>query len=175
MPEWFDDPEWFGDFDAFAHARSGRIFKLAYSILRNRQQAEDATQEVLIDVCAKWTRVSTCDRPDAYVTTMVVHECMSMHRKAWFRREAPTAPVDLPDPPAGDEADRVALRVDLIEQLRQLPLQQRTALALRFDGELTDAEIAKLMDISENTVRSHYSKALATLRRRMTSTRGSGS
>jgi len=165
-------PEWFGDFDAFAHARTGRIFRLAYSILRDRQQAEEAVQEVLIDVYAKWSRVSSRDRPDAYVTKMVVNECMSMRRRTWFRREVSTDPVDLPDPPGGDEADRLALRDDLLEHLRHLPLKQRTVLALRFDDELTDADIARAMDITEATVRSHYSKGLKTLQQRMAGLQG---
>ncbi|MEZ5193975.1 MAG: sigma-70 family RNA polymerase sigma factor [Nocardioides sp.] len=51
--------------------------------------------------------------------------------------------------------------------LADLPRRQRAVLALRYYDDLDDAEIAQLLGCSAATVRSHASRALATLRARL--------
>ena len=53
---------------------------------------------------------------------------------------------------------------ELITELDRLPRKQRAVVVLRYVEGLSDREIADLLGCSEVTVRSHASRALATLR-----------
>jgi RNA polymerase sigma-70 factor, ECF subfamily len=64
---------------------------------------------------------------------------------------------------AGEVDDR-----DLIwRQLSALPAWQRAVLVLRFYEDLPEADVAALLGCSTGTVKSHTSRALAALRRRL--------
>lgn len=64
--------------------------------------------------------------------------------------------------PGADEA--VLLRDELQSALARLTPVQRAVLVLRYHQDLPDAEIARLLDCREGTVRSHARRAMAILR-----------
>ncbi len=84
----------------------------------------------------------------------------------WWRRrwngESPTEV--LPDAPAGDEADRVDVRRDVLAALATLPRGQRAVLVLRYFDDLSEAQTAAALGVSVGTVKSQASRALAALR-----------
>ena len=62
--------------------------------------------------------------------------------------------------PTGVSDDRVAL----VAALRRLPLQQREVLVLRYFEQLTEAEIARHLDVAPGTVKSRAARGLEALR-----------
>jgi RNA polymerase sigma-70 factor (ECF subfamily) len=70
-------------------------------------------------------------------------------------REAPAPPAD------------VAGRIDLVAALSLLSVPQRSAVVLRHVVGLSSAETAAVMEIPENTVKSHLARGLSALRRRL--------
>ena len=152
-------------FDEFAWQRTAGLVRLAWTITRNRHDAEDVAQEVLKRVFLKWNHVASRDRPDAYVYAILVNACRDVDRRSWSRREVSTDPILLPDAEVVDPAERVARHDQLVRLLDTLPVKQRTALALRYCEALDDDLIAKAMNITTETVRSHCSKGIASLRR----------
>ena len=85
---------------------------------------------------------------------------------SWRRKWARIIPVAdvLDDRVEPDFADRHAERQALNARLDRLPSRQRAVLVLRFYEGLGDDDIARVLDCSPGTVRSHASRALATLR-----------
>jgi RNA polymerase sigma factor (sigma-70 family) len=88
---------------------------------------------------------------------------------SWWRRrwhgEKPTG--SLPETSGTDGADERAERDLLWRFVLGLPPRQRAVLVLRFYEDLTEAETARLLDISVGTVKSQGARALAALRRRL--------
>ena len=69
-----------------------------------------------------------------------------------------------PAGPAPDHAQECTEREALLAELSKLPRRQRAVLVLRYYEDRGDTEIAELLGCSPGTVRSHASRALATLR-----------
>ena len=148
-------------FDEFVLARSGDLVRFAHALCGDRHLAEDLVQSVLARVFGKWQRIQSTERPEAYIRRMIVNEHLSWRRRR-SSHEYPTdlAPNDSFHDGSGDRAERDRLW----NLLATLPTKQRAAVVLRFYEDLSDREIAHLLDCTESTVRSQITRALAGLR-----------
>ncbi|MGW6281214.1 SigE family RNA polymerase sigma factor [Kribbella sp. NPDC055071] len=151
------------DFEVWVTAKADALLRFAYVLTGDSSLAEDAVQDALTTACARWSRVSRADDPEAYVKRMVVNAHISWWRK-FRRREAPT-----PDPvrTASAAPDGASARAesDAVWALcATLPDKQRAAVVLRFYEELSYAEIGVLLHCAEATARSHVHRALAALK-----------
>jgi RNA polymerase sigma-70 factor (sigma-E family) len=157
------------DFVAFAHEITPFIHRTARAFLHDEERAKDVTQEVLAKIFVSWKSRfrDTVESPHAYIRQMVVNECVSTWRRTG-RREVTVEPGLLPEPEhAPDFTIHAADRDELLTAVRQLTTTQRLVIGLRFFSNLSDPEIAHTMGISEATVRTHSSQAIAALRRRL--------
>jgi RNA polymerase sigma factor (sigma-70 family) len=92
----------------------------------------------------------------------MVNTWSSWTRRRW-RGERPAA--DVPEhPAAGDMAAEVAVRVAVRGALATLSARQRAVLVLRVYDDLSEAQVAEVLDIPAGTVKSTMSRALAKLR-----------
>ena len=128
------------------------LLRLAIMLLGNRHDAEDAVQDVLISAAAAWPMT----KPLAYLRKAVANRCMDIMRK---RRDIPTDTV--PETPVADsgflQVDEARRFFDLIQDL---PPRQRQTIMLKYQFDLSDATIAKMLDVSITTVRSQSQHAL---------------
>jgi RNA polymerase sigma-70 factor (sigma-E family) len=150
-------------FEEYVAGRGRALLRFAYVLCRDQELSKDLVQDALIRTHARWHRV---DSPDAYVRKAIVNDFLSWKRRRSSRDvvtdQLPETAVD-----PGHHEDRDAMwRV-----LAVLPRQQRAVLVLRFYEELDDDAIGRTLGCSAATVRSHASKALATLRAGDASTR----
>lgn len=152
-------------FDQFVAARLAALLRYATVVSCDPHLAEDIVQEVLVRAQARWSRLARMEQPEAYLKRMVLNQFLSWRRRR-AAREVPLGGAAL-EAAAGSAADpAVALgqRDELVRRIAVLPPRQRAVIALRYFEGLTDSEIADLLDCREVTVRSHASRALATLR-----------
>ncbi|WP_436774090.1 SigE family RNA polymerase sigma factor [Yinghuangia sp. YIM S09857] len=152
-------------FDEFAAARLPALLRYAFVLCGDRELARDMTQEVLARALVKWPRIERTDRPDAYVRTMLTNEFLSLRRRKAVATVAMTYEhLDGPGAPAVDAAHAISDRAELWQHLGRLPRRQRAVLVLRYYEDLSDIEIADVLGCRPSTVRSHATRALATLR-----------
>ena len=150
-----------GDPEAFAvlvERHRTMLFGTAYLMTRDRQMAEDAVQEALIQI---WKNIGSLRKPDglkAWLARIVVNEVRQQARK----RHAPLVTLEaIPDPPEENTgAGSSELRQDLAGAVAMLPPDQREAVVLRFFSDLTVAEIAAATGSREGTVKSRLSRAM---------------
>ena len=149
------------DFHGFVAARSAALFRGALVLTGSRDAAEDLVQETLERACRKWRTISAKDAPDAYVRRIMVNLANDRWRR--FRRTA-QHPVDGEPTDPDDEYGRIDSRDQLVRALQQLPMRMRTVVVLRYFHDLSDAEIAADLKISQSTVRSQLARGIGRLR-----------
>lgn len=146
------------DFVDFVIARSGQLRRVAFLVVRDWQHAEDVVQTALVSVYLAWPRVRRRDAVNAYARRAVVNAAISWTRKK--RPEVLMAAISedaRQREPSFDEG--------LVEALQQLTPAQAAVVALRFLEDLSVADVAETLGISEGTVKSQSSRGLAALRR----------
>lgn len=145
-------------FTAFVAARRPHLVRVAYALCGDWHRADDLVQTSLLKLYASWRRVEPGSE-EAYVRTILVRAHIDQTRRPWWKRERSG---DLPERPG--PADQVEERSELFEALQELPEMQRKVVVLRHWLQLSVAETARELRISEGTVKSHSSRGLAGLR-----------
>lgn len=146
-------------FSEYFAARAPALRRTAYLIVHDWHGAEDVTQLSFARLFLVWPRVRV-ETIDAYARKIVVNEALDWIRR--HRRESSTESLTEGAAQAPSESP-----IDLRRALDMLTTQQRAVVALRFLDDLSVAEVARILDIAEGSVKSQTSRALATLRARM--------
>ncbi len=147
------------DFAAYMAARWPFLVRSLVLIGCPRHEAEDVAQTGLARCYTSWDRVRKADDVDAYVYRTVLN-CWHKSRKRRWWGEVPTE--YLPEAPSTmDVTDQVLLRQALEEQLGRLSAEHREVLVLRFVADLTEPQVAEVLDVPVGTVKSRVSRALA--------------
>ncbi|WP_081285246.1 RNA polymerase sigma factor [Tritonibacter mobilis] len=143
-----------------------RVLSLATRVLGSRAEAEDVTQEAMIRL---WKIAPEWRSGEARVTTWLyrvgMNLCIDHKRKARGGHVDLDAIPEPPDPAAGaaEALQEGARRDALQEALMTLSERQRQAVVLRHIEELTNPEIAGIMDISVEAVESLTARGKRTL------------
>lgn len=148
-------------FDELYRTHRGAVYRFLLRDLRNREDAEDATQTAFLQAFSAYERGSRPERPRAWLLTIADNL-----RKRRFRsdRRAHELPLDEAafEPPAPDE------RVEgLRDALAALPFNQRAALVLREVAGLSYAEIARNLGVSLNAVQMLVFRARRNVREQL--------
>ncbi|GIE88955.1 SigE family RNA polymerase sigma factor [Actinoplanes regularis] len=151
-------------FEEFVSARIGHLVRYATVVTWDPHLAEDITQNVLVRVQARWSRISRMDAPELYVKRMLVNEFLSWRR----RRAARSIPVPAETlsgflPATPDQSAQRDDRDAVLRVIAMLPPRQRAVIALRFYEDLAVEQIADMLGCRTVTVRTHLMRALATL------------
>jgi RNA polymerase sigma-70 factor (sigma-E family) len=155
-------------FHEFAEAAIPRLRRLARSACRDAHRADDLVQITLEKMYGAWPRIHAADDPHAYSRTVLVRALISEQRRPWWAREVAAAHSELDGPAPTDGTEQAEARLTVAAALATLPPRQRLAVVLRHLEELPVAEVARLMDCSEGTVKSTTSDGMRSLRRALT-------
>jgi len=136
------------------------MVRLAFTLIGNNAEAEEIVQDSFVEVSRRLddTR-GRIERPGAYLRTIVVSRSNSvLRRRRVIGHHPPERPADLT--PEADE---------LWDVLDRLTEHQRIAVVLKFYCGYRAHEIGKIVDQPAATVRSHLRRAMATMRKELTS------
>jgi RNA polymerase sigma-70 factor (sigma-E family) len=149
------------DFREFVSARGRALLRSAYLLTGNQADAEDLVQSALAKTYQAWDRIEDRNALDGYVRRAMVNTQISW----WRRRRVDEYPTDeIPDQPAADTSGNSELHDTLQRAIDRLPQRMRAAVVLRYFEDMTEAEVADILGVSQGTVKSTVSRAVAKLR-----------
>jgi RNA polymerase sigma-70 factor (sigma-E family) len=151
------------DYETYVGARAPTMLRLAYLIEGERAAAEDLLQTAFVKLYQAWPRIDRDLGPDAYLRRII----MTTHASRWRRKAVHEVPLADPPEPARQQAapdSAVADRHLLWAALGRLPRMQRAVVILRWYEDLTEADVARVLDVSVGTVKQHNHRALRALR-----------
>ncbi len=152
-------------FDALARLVSGRLFAVAYRILRDHYLAEDAVQQTLITIWNELPRLRDPERFDAWTYRLIVRASVAeARRERRGGRSIQLLPEDADVSPAPDQYRAVADRDQLERGFRRLTPEQRAILVLQHYAGQSLAEIADVLGIPVGTAGSRLHYATRALR-----------
>jgi RNA polymerase sigma-70 factor (sigma-E family) len=158
------------DFEEFVHASLPGLLRYGHALTGNPHDAADLVQGVLEKIGSRWTHVQrkTGD-PLAYIRRSMANA----HISRWRRSRRENLVPEVPDARVAYQADPFE-HEPLWQALRELPPRQRAVIVLRYYEGLSEAEIAQTLGVSPGTVKSQASKAMTTLRTKITGGREVG-
>jgi RNA polymerase sigma factor (sigma-70 family) len=150
--------------DAFVRRYAGLIIAAVRGVAPTPSDTEDLTQEVFVRLCKDNFRLlRTYDPARAGLSTWITIVARSTARDALRRRRADSVPIEM--------VPEAQLAVPPVEPVQKLKLpeallspRQREILTMLYDREMDVAEIAKMLGIDPQTVRSAHHKAMLKLR-----------
>ena len=159
-----------GDSLAFAtlvQEHQGMVFSIAYHFLRDRALAEDLAQEVFLELYQNLDGIESAAHLTYWLRRVTANRCIDHGRKKVRRREL--ALEDAPEPAASSAGPADPLLSERLQQsVAKLPEKQRMVVILRFQEGLGPAEIAEVLKMPVNTVKSTLHRSLADLRQTLT-------
>ncbi len=147
------------EFEGFYTAHRADVFRTAYLITADREEARDLTQETFVRAFQHWRELSGHERPGAWLQTVVARLAIS-----WRRRQALRFKLGIG---RGDTASEEMTQVEepaVLQALRRLTLAQRTVVVLRFYADRSVEDVAHALGKRPGTVKALTAQALDRLR-----------
>ena len=155
------------DQDAFALGLEPLLplaFRLAYAMLRHRDDAEDAVQEAAAQAWRKRNTFRSGSEVRPWFLAIVANQCRMAIRRS--KRAAP----EVVSPSAPDREEAAMLR----NALARLDMNSRLVIVMRYYLDLPFEEIARTLGVSSGAARMRVQRALGKLRPAFEIEEGSG-
>lgn len=166
------------DFDALVRAHRPRIFRFLLASVRNRETAENLTQDCFVKAYQARERFRGASSVGTWfmqIAANLLRDHESSGRLKFWRRslksdvdfaEIASAAPDRQQSPEERAASQEQVRA-IWSAAANLPPRQRTVFLLRFVEDLELLEIAEVTGMKEGTVKTHLFRALQSVRARL--------
>ena len=149
-------------FARVAREYGARLYVVAFRLLSNRTDAEDAVQRALLKCFAARATYSSRWAISTWLYRALTNVCIDELRRRRSRTAAMRASSEIGPRHAG--AGTASERVDVERALERVPREARVLLALHYVDGLSFGELARVRGISVNTVKSQLARGKAIMR-----------
>jgi RNA polymerase sigma-70 factor, ECF subfamily len=149
------------------------VYRIAYSVSRNHHDAEDATQETFLRVLRYRRKLQGIDDPKMWIARIAWRVAIEQGKKrpmAWLGEKGVADAISRLRA-GGQSAEELAVSAEMTTILESfilaLPESLRDAIRLSSIEELLPAEVARVLETSEASVRSRLFRARQILRNKL--------
>ncbi len=153
---------WTDSFETVMSQQGERLVKSLTSVFLDRELAADAAQEAFVQLYIHWDEVTQKGDPEPWLYKVALNRCNDYRRGMARATRLFHRLVETLEDEAGDDR---APQSEFMSIVGGLPVRQRAAAALYYGADLSIAEIAAVMGISEGSVNTHLHRARIALQR----------
>lgn len=139
------------------------VYRVCLSLLGSKQDAEDVVQTVFLTLLERDVTFNDEEHEKAWLIRTAINKCRDHHRKWWKRKVVHYDPQLMAKANTQDRHERT----DLTEQLLMLPQSYRVILYLFYYEGYKLSEIAVMLRLNPNTVKTRMRNARKRLRLEM--------
>ena len=150
-------------FDQLLERYENQLFRTAYGILGNRDDALDAVQDTFWQCFKSISRLTNPEVFKSWITKILVNKCMDLIRK----NKRMMVWEDFSQFPQTQVEKDKELNMDMTAAIGRLDEKYRLILSLRYFLDLSINDIAQILDCPEGTVKSRLNYALIKLRKEL--------
>mgnify|MGYP000026134733 CR=1 FL=1 len=152
-----------------------KIFRVAKRLLISVEEAEDATQEVLLKLWKHRKKIKDYKSPEAFAMTMTKNWCFDRLKS----KQAQNLKIVHNNYEDGSQSLQKLIEVNdsllwVEKHLETLPAKQKLIIQLRDIEQFEFNEIAKILNMTESTIRVSLSRARKLIREKLTKTHNHG-
>lgn len=152
-------------FAAIVREHQAMVFGVAYHVLQSWSHAEELAQDVFLALHQNLASIESARHLVFWLRRVTSNRCIDWVRSPRHRREVP---MDEQHEPGAMPRWRDPMLDALLRRLvAELPPHPRIVVTLRFQEDLELAEIARIVELPLNTVKSHLRRSLEALRRKL--------
>lgn len=148
---------------------SDAVYRMAYSLVKNKYDADDIHQEVFAIYIVKRPKFENTAHEKAWFMRVTVNLCKNLYKTAW-RRKVVSLDDDFEESADAAKDTEIVETVEtieddgIIEVVKKLPFKYRSVIHLFYYEELSIKEIADILKMKPSTVRTHLTRARAKLK-----------
>lgn len=162
-----------GDAEAFISLIENQretLKRVAYAWLKNEEDAADAIQDTILDAYEHIGQLNKADYFRTWIVRILINNCTRIYRKNknYAKFEISADEYDEECYRSGqDNIDAGHAEIEFYDLLRALPEDSRVIFQMYFGEQFTTAEIARLLHMKENTVKSRIHRGKEELRKQI--------
>jgi RNA polymerase sigma-70 factor (ECF subfamily) len=138
-------------FEALLAAYQDKVFRLCYSMLGDRAQAEDAAQESFLRIWKSIERYRGESSIGTWIFSITRNVCLTA-----ISKRRPSSPVEDADRAKPEAPDR---QRDIVRLVGELPANYRQVVMLFYMEDRSYDEVARMLDLPVGTVKTHLHRA----------------
>ncbi len=148
----------------FVNLYQGDLYRFAYSYVKNREDALDIVQDSIEKAMINIHKIRNIDSLKAWLFRIIINEANNLYskRNKIALVDEVTEILDIND--QMNQIDKYIEKQNVLKYIMELDKKYRIIIVLRFYEEFKISEIAKILTISENTVKTRLYKALELLK-----------
>lgn len=154
-------------FKVLWHDEYARMYRVAYSMLRESETAKDVVSQAFADLLERDTLSLTDDDMGRYLYRMVCNRCLDLQRRLDVEKRFLGQYSIEPHPEVPDYLEREQQLTDIREFVdTQMSQQSSRAVRLCYDQGLTHKQAADIMQISLSALNKNLARGLEAIRKR---------
>ena len=156
-------------FDEIVAEQSEYLLKIAYLYVKDWQSAEDIVQDVFLTYFEKFEQFEAKSSLKTYLVRITINKCKD-YLKSWrYRKNVLTNHFSLTKRDREDLLEQTE-RLYIANAVLKLPLHLREVIIHYYYNELSVLEVAQLLSLSDNTVKTRLRRARQLLKKQLPST-----
>jgi len=152
------------DFTLLVREHQAMVFSVAYHFLSDRAVAEEIAQDVFLELYQRLGKLQSAEHVVFWLRRVTVNCCIDAARR---RKRRPEIQLEEAETPAAPTREGDPIRSERLRRLvASLPEKARMMVVLRYQEDLDPEDIAGVMNVPVNTVKSQLQRALNMLRQK---------